>query len=134
MQMGLYEDIQTLVNSRTLKKARTIASKESNFKEKIELHEDSLTIIRAQIVSSHGWPDSYDTCVVFNNKIDKVVLHSCECMAHQSYSGPCKHCCALAINYTTNPFSFFGNEFGAKLTSPQLASLLETEAEFETPP
>lgn len=112
--------------SKTFQRARLLASSDQNILTKKCRFDQAGTHLSAFVVSSRGWNDSYRTSVTLDEANGQVQDYACTCPAAMRYDGPCKHCMALALSYSSKPERFMGYKSHRKPeTTPCLAEFIK---------
>ncbi len=135
--MTLEQDIARNCNPRSLTRGRSIAASDRNILTKQIRYDADETLVSAFVASSSGWDDRYRTSVAINESAGEIVDYACTCPAFREYSGMCKHCVALALNFDERPESFMGWQPRRQAASSSCISELMRRAEVaeadETP-
>ncbi len=120
------DELSRYCHTRTLQRARQIASSDRNILTKQVRYSGEETLLSAFVASSHGWDDRYRTSVTLNEDDDLIIDYSCTCPAYYEYDGMCKHCAALIMAHNDAPQKFIG--YQAKripLTSASITALMK---------
>ncbi len=102
------DKISFMCNPRSLARGRAIASSKRDILTKQVRYDSYETKVSAFVASSSGWSDRYRTSVTIDEELDDIVDYSCTCPAFREYSGMCKHCVALALNFSKHPQDYIG--------------------------
>ncbi len=105
------QTIKTSCASQTYARAELLSRSRSSFRSAVVSTTDTrgvrITEVSAGVRSSDK-RRHYKTSVVFDEGIDEIVDHSCNCPAASEYAGMCKHEIALLLFYSQHPESFMG--------------------------
>ena len=101
-------EISMLANPRAFARGRSIASSKRDILTKQVRYDSFETQVSAFVASSSGWSDRYRTSISIDEDKDEIVDYSCTCPAFREYSGMCKHCVALALNFSEHPRDYMG--------------------------
>ncbi len=102
------QELNRLCHSRTLARARSIASSNRDILTKQVRYDGDETTLSAFVASSSGWDDRYRASIAFDEEDDLILDYACTCPAHREYDGMCKHCAALVLAYNDDPRKFLG--------------------------
>lgn len=120
------DELERHCHTRTMQRARAIASSDRNILTKQARYEGSEAILSAFVASSHGWNDRYRTSTTIDEDEDLIIDYSCSCPAFFEYDGMCKHCAALVLSYNDAPERFLGyRAHRTHTTSAGLSDLLQ---------
>lgn len=109
-----------------LGRARMIAQREGRIWERTCTYEGRLTHLSAQVDSSSGYADSYETSITLDEAADELFSFDCSCPAAARFPGPCKHSIALALDFNRHPEHYAGHsELEHVATSAAIASYLD---------
>lgn len=109
-----------------LGRGRTIARREGRIWDRRISYDGSLTRLSANVDSSSGYEDFYQTRITIDEVADELVSYGCSCPAAHNFPGPCKHCVALALDYNRHPDAYDGLDgLRHRGTSPALSAYLD---------
>ena len=91
-----------------LGRGRVIARREGRIWGRHISYDGPLTRLSANVDSSSGYEDFYQTHATIDEVADELVDYGCSCPAARTFPGPCKHCIALALDYNRHPDAYDG--------------------------
>ena len=109
-----------------LGRGQTIARREGRIWDLHLSYDGSLARLSANVDSSSGYEDFYQTRITIDEVADELVDYDCSCPASRNFPGPCKHCIALALDYNRRSDVYDGlGGLRHRGTSPALGAYLD---------
>ena len=122
-------DISQLSNKKSFDRGLTMARCAENIiSRKVSRLEDA-SEISGKVRSASGLKEYFDSVIVVDRDMDRVIDYECNCPASVRFNTMCKHCVALGLTFLAEPKTF--NGFQAD-TSPKTSRSLAGFMQIET--